>query len=90
MLGVRTIFNLIGPLTNPASAKTALIGVYAPELTEMFAQTLNTLGVHDVMIVHGHDGMDEITLTGPTRITEMHAGEMKTYNIYPELRSRTA
>ncbi len=82
-LGVRTIFNLLGPLTNPAGAACQLIGVFKPELTEMFAQVLKTLGSRRVIVVHGYDGMDEITLTGPTRCSELRDGTIRTYDIDP-------
>jgi len=83
-LGVRTIFNLLGPLANPAGATCQLLGVYAPELTEMFAQTLRLLGTRRAFVVHGHDGMDEITVCAPTRISELHNGAVKTYDLNPE------
>ena len=82
-LGVRTIFNLLGPLTNPAGAACQLIGVFKPELTEIFAQVLKTLGSRRVIVVHGYDGMDEITLTGPTRCSELRDGTIRTYDIDP-------
>jgi anthranilate phosphoribosyltransferase len=82
-LGVRTLFNLLGPLTNPAGAPCQLIGVFAPDLTEIFAQALQKLGSRRVLVVHGHDGMDEITLTAPTRCSELRDGRIKTYDIDP-------
>ena len=82
-LGIRTIFNLLGPLTNPAGAPCQLIGVFAPELTETFANVLKELGSRRVLVVHGSDGMDEITLTGPTRCSELREGRIKTYDIDP-------
>ncbi len=82
-VGIRSIFNMLGPLTNPAAAKYQLIGVYAPELTEMFAQTLKLLGTTKALIVHGHDGMDEITTTAPTRVTELNNGLIKSYDLDP-------
>ena len=82
-LGVRTLFNLLGPLTNPAGAPCQLIGVFAPELTETFAEVLKKLGSRRVLVVHGHDGMDEITLTAPTRCSELKDGRIKTYDIDP-------
>lgn len=83
-LGVRCIFNLLGPLTNPAGASSMLLGVYAPELTEMFANALKLLGAKRALVVHGHDTMDEITVTTATRVTELKDGEIKTYDINPE------
>ena len=82
-LGVRTLFNLLGPLTNPAGAPCQLIGVFAPELTEAFAEVLKKLGSRRVLVVHGHDGMDEITLTTTTRCSELKDGAVKTYDIDP-------
>lgn len=83
-LGVRSIFNMLGPLTNPAGASCLLLGVYAPALTEMFAQALKLLGAQRALVVHGHDGMDEITVTAPTRITELKDGLIRTYDLMPE------
>ena len=83
-LGVRSIFNLLGPLTNPAGASSILLGVYAPELTEMFANALKLLGAKRALIVYGHDTMDEITVTTSTRVTELNEGNIKTYDIMPE------
>jgi anthranilate phosphoribosyltransferase len=82
-IGIRSVFNMLGPLTNPAAAKYQLIGVYAPELTEMFAQTLQLLGTKKAFVVHGHDGMDEITTTAPTRVTELNNDIIKTYDLDP-------
>jgi len=82
-MGVRTIFNLLGPLTNPAGASCQLIGVFKPDLTEMFAHVLKALGSRRVLVVHGSDGMDEITLTGPTRCSELKDGVIRTYDIHP-------
>jgi anthranilate phosphoribosyltransferase len=83
-IGLRSIFNMLGPLTNPASANCQLLGVYAPELTEMFAQALRILGVKRAFVVHGHDGLDEISVCAPTRISELNDGMIRTYNISPE------
>ncbi len=83
-LGVRSIFNLLGPLTNPAGASAILLGVYAPEHTEMFANALKLLGAKRALVVYGHDSMDEITVTDNTRVTELNNGEIKTYEILPE------
>lgn len=82
-VGIRSIFNMLGPLTNPAAASCQLLGVYAPQLTEMFAQTLKLLGVSKAFVVHGHDGMDEITTTAPTRISELKNGMIRSYNLDP-------
>lgn len=83
-LGVRCIFNMLGPLTNPAGASCMLLGVYSAELTEMFAEALKLLGAQRALVVHGHDGMDEITVTADTRITELANGSIKTYDIMPQ------
>ena len=82
--GIRSIFNMLGPLCNPAGANCQLLGVYAPELTEMFAQALNKLGTRRAFVVHGHDGLDEISVCAPTRISELNEGTIKTYDITPE------
>lgn len=82
-LGIRTIFNMLGPLSNPAGALHQLIGVYAPELTEIFAEVLIELGSRHVMIVHGEDGLDEITTTGRTLVTEATRKERRTYHLDP-------
>ncbi|MBI5062746.1 MAG: anthranilate phosphoribosyltransferase [Desulfatitalea sp.] len=83
-LGVRSIFNMLGPLTNPASANCQLLGVFAAPLTEMFAQALKLLGTQSAMVVHGHDGLDEISVCAPTRVSELKAGAIRTYDINPE------
>jgi anthranilate phosphoribosyltransferase len=83
-LGVRSIFNMLGPLTNPASANCQLLGVFAPQLTEMFAQALKLLGAQSAMVVHGHDGLDEISVCAPTRVSELKDGAIRTYDIDPE------
>ncbi len=90
-LGVRSIFNMLGPLTNPAGANCQLIGVYRPELTEMFAQALKLLGARRALIVHGHEGLDEISVCAPTRVAELNDGSIRTYDLTPEqLLGRTA
>ena len=83
-LGLRSIFNMLGPLTNPAGAGAQLLGVYAPQLTEMFAEALRLLGSKRAFIVHGHDGLDEISACAPTRVTELRDGLIRTYDITPE------
>ena len=80
-LGVRTIFNMLGPLTNPAGAKGQIIGVFSPELTEPFAEVLKRLGSKRAFVVHGHDGMDEITTTTTTRVSELNNGKVTTYEL---------
>ena len=83
-VGLRSIFNMLGPLTNPAAANCQLLGVYAPELTEMFAQALQILEAKRAFVVHGHDGLDEISVCAPTRISELKDGLIRTYDIVPE------
>jgi anthranilate phosphoribosyltransferase len=83
-LGVRSIFNMLGPLTNPASANCQLLGVFAAPLTEMFAQALKLLGAQSAMVVHGHDGLDEISVCAPTRVSELKAGAIRTYDLDPQ------
>jgi anthranilate phosphoribosyltransferase len=80
---IRSIFNMLGPLTNPAAASCQILGVYAPELTEMFGKALNLLGVEKAFVVHGHDGMDEMTTTDLTRVTELNDDVIKTYDVDP-------
>ena len=82
-IGIRTIFNMLGPLTNPAGATSQLIGVYDPRLTEMFAGVLKNLGTKTAFVVHGSDGLDEATVTGKTRVTELKNGLINTYDIDP-------
>jgi len=80
---IKSIFNMLGPLTNPAAASCQILGVYAPELTEMFGKALDLLGVEKAFVVHGHDGMDEMTTTDLTRVTELNNGMIKTYDVDP-------
>lgn len=82
-LGVRTIFNMLGPLTNPAGAQAQVIGVFDASLTETFASVLSQLGTRHAFIVHGKDGMDEITTTTTTRISELLNGKIRTYELNP-------
>ena len=82
-IGIRTIFNMLGPLTNPAGATSQLIGVYEPQLTEMFAGVLRNLGTKRAFVVHGSDGLDEASVTGETRVSELNEGMITTYNITP-------
>jgi len=82
-LEIRTIFNLLGPLTNPAAAKRQIVGVYSKELTITFAKVLQKLGSEHVLVVHGEDGMDEISITGKTFIAELKDNVIKEYTIQP-------
>ena len=84
-LGFRTIFNILGPLTNPAFAKTQILGVFDSDLTEILAEVLMGLGVERALVVHGMDGLDEITIDGKTKITELKDQRIKTYYIHPEM-----
>tara|TARA_B100000767_G_scaffold238188_1_gene232797 strand:+ start:70 stop:1098 length:1029 start_codon:yes stop_codon:yes gene_type:complete len=84
-LGIRTMFNLLGPLTNPASAKRQVVGVYNKELTKTFAKVLQKLGSKHVLVVHGEDGMDEISITGRTFVAELKDNIIKEYTIEPSL-----
>ncbi len=83
-LGFRTIFNILGPLTNPAGAQRQLLGVYAAGLTEVMAAVLGNLGSKHALVVHGEDGLDEVTTTTGTKISEYKDGELTTYHISPE------
>jgi anthranilate phosphoribosyltransferase len=83
-IGLRSIFNMLGPLTNPAAANCMLLGVYSAGLTEMFAEALKLLGAKRAFVVHGHDGLDEITVCAATRISELKDGVIRTYDISPE------
>ena len=83
-IGIRTIFNILGPLTNPAGATRQILGVYDPSLTEVMAKVLLRLGSDRAFVVHGSDGLDEITITGETRVSEVDNGSVTTYNIKPE------
>ncbi len=83
-IGIRTVFNILGPLTNPAGAKTYLLGVADGSLVEKLALVLQSLGCHHALVVHGEDGLDEITLTGKTRVCELKDGRISSYTISPE------
>lgn len=83
-LRLRTVFNLLGPLCNPARASAQVVGVYSAELVEKLAQALKLLGLKRALVVHGKDGLDEITITGPTMVGEVRDGWVKTYEITPE------
>jgi anthranilate phosphoribosyltransferase len=83
-LRLRTVFNLLGPLTNPAHASAQVVGVYSAELVEKLAEALSMLGLHRAFVVHGNDGLDEITITTSTRVAEVREGIVRTYEVTPE------
>jgi anthranilate phosphoribosyltransferase len=83
-LRLRTVFNLLGPLTNPAGASAQVVGVYSVELVDKLAEALSMLGLHRALVVHGLDGLDEITITGLTRVAEVREGKVRTYEVTPE------
>ena len=83
-LGGRTVFNLLGPLTNPAGAQAQVVGVYDASLTELMARALAELGAKRAFVVHGADGLDEISLSGETRVSEVHDGRIRTFTVTPE------
>ena len=83
-IGVPTIFNILGPLTNPAGARAQVLGVANPSLVEKMALVLKSLGYRHALVVHGMDGLDEITITGPTQVCELNRGELRCYSICPE------
>jgi anthranilate phosphoribosyltransferase len=83
-LGTRTIFNLLGPLSNPAGVKRQMIGVFSRQWTEPLAQVLKNLGAEKIWVVHGSDGLDEITTAGPTSVTALENGVIRSFEIAPE------
>ena len=83
-MAIRTIFNVLGPLTNPAQVKRQVVGVFAPELTAILANVFAQLGSEHTLVVHSDDGMDEISICAPTTISEMLNGVVKTYQVQPE------
>ncbi len=83
-MGVRTIFNVLGPLTNPAGTPNQVLGVYSKDLVKPLAEVLKNLGANHVMVVHGEDGMDEISISAATTVAELKNGEITTYSIKPE------
>src|SRR5580700_10570292 len=83
-LRLRTVFNLLGPLTNPARASAQVVGVYSADLVEKLAEVLSELGLRRALVVHGRDGLDEITITGPTKIAEVRDGKLRSYEVTPE------
>ncbi len=83
-IGIRTVFNILGPLTNPAHAQAQVLGVAESSLTEKMAVVLRTLGCRHALVVHGEDGLDEITITGKTQVRELEGDLIKTYSVSPE------
>jgi len=83
-IGIRTIFNILGPLSNPANATCQVLGVYDKNLTEVMAKVLSRLGLKRAFVVHGLDTVDEISITGPTQISELRGRRVETYRIRPE------
>ncbi|HJQ41182.1 MAG TPA: anthranilate phosphoribosyltransferase [Thermoanaerobaculia bacterium] len=83
-LGVRTIFNVLGPLTNPAFARRQVLGVYADRLTDTVAQVLAALGAEHALVVHSRDGLDEISVSAATHVCEVRDGEVRSYDVTPE------
>lgn len=83
-IGIRTIFNILGPLTNPAGANVQVLGVYKEELTPVLAEVLNKLGSRSAFVVCGKGGLDEISITGKTQVSELKNGQVSTYTIEPE------
>src|SRR5271157_4598231 len=83
-LRLRTVFNLLGPLTNPAHASAQVVGVYSADLVEKLAEALSELGLRRALVVHGRDGLDEITISGPSKIAEVRNGSVRVYEVAPE------
>ncbi len=83
-MGIRTIFNVLGPITNPAGARRQIVGVFTDRFTEPLAEVLGNLGSEDVMVVHGEDGLDEITITNGTRVSRCRNGKLETLYFSPE------
>jgi anthranilate phosphoribosyltransferase len=82
-MGVRTVFNILGPLTNPAGAQVQVLGVYDGALTEVMARVLNALGSQAAFVVHGADGLDELSTTGPNQVTQLQNGQVRTVTLDP-------
>ncbi len=83
-IGIRTVFNILGPLTNPANASRQLIGVADPSIAERMARVLGQLGSEKALVAHGSDGMDELTITGPSSVWQLEDGEVSTFEVSPE------
>jgi len=82
-IGIRTVFNMLGPMTNPAGAKRQVIGVFSPDITETVASVLGALGSERAMVFHGMAGLDEFSTLGETRVSELKDGEVRTYTLTP-------
>ena len=82
-IGIRTVFNILGPLTNPANAQSQLLGVAYPELGEIMAQVMNLLGADHVLVVHGHGGLDELSLSGENAVWELQDGQVRRWTLNP-------
>jgi len=83
-LRLRTVFNLLGPLTNPAHASAQVVGVYSADLVEKLAEALSELGLRRALVVHGLDGLDEITISSPSKVAEVRNGAVRVYEVAPE------
>jgi len=83
-IGIRTVFNILGPLTNPAHASAQVLGVFSPDLTEMLAKVLKNLGTTHALVVHGLDGLDEMSISGKTKVSELKDGKVKTFELSPK------
>jgi anthranilate phosphoribosyltransferase len=84
-LGLRTVFNLLGPLVNPAPIQAHLLGVFSAELVELYAQIVRNLGIARALVVYGVDGVDEVSITGPTLVAELRDNQIRTYTVTPEM-----
>ena len=82
-IGIRTVFNILGPMSNPAGARHGVLGVYSPDLVPVLAEALAQLGAERIFVVHGRDGLDEITLTGPTLVGDVAGGAVRLYDLAP-------
>jgi anthranilate phosphoribosyltransferase len=83
-IGIRTVFNILGPLTNPANANYLVVGTYDPALTAVMAEVLGEMGARRAFVVHGLDGIDEVSTVGPTQVSELRNGDIRTYTMTPE------
>jgi anthranilate phosphoribosyltransferase len=83
-IGIRTVFNILGPLTNPAGANSQVLGVFGKDLVKMLANVLKNLGTRKAWVVHGKDGLDEISITGPTYVAQLNKGRVTTFSVTPK------